>query len=104
MKFALATLLAAGFMASGALAAEHTVSQERKKFSERKMTIAVGDTVNFVNNDKITHNVYSSSSGHKFDMGAQAPGTAAKHTFSKPGKVKVRCAIHPKMKITLKVE
>ena len=103
MKYALATLLAASFMAGGALAAEHTITQERKKFSHRKMSIAVGDTINFVNNDKITHNVHSGSKGHKFDLGAQAPGSATKYTFAKAGKVKIRCAIHPKMKITIKV-
>lgn len=87
-----------------AIAEEITISQEDKAFSEKEVTIAVGDSINFANNDKKTHNVYSRSKGHKFDIGAQRPGTSASHTFSAPGKVKVRCAIHPRMKLTVNVE
>jgi len=85
-------------------AAELTITQEDKAFSEKEVTIAVGDTIHFENNDKTTHNVYSRSKGHKFDIGAQRPGTSESHMFSAPGKVKVRCAIHPRMKLTVKVE
>lgn len=87
-----------------AMAEELTITQENKTFSEKEVKIAVGDTINFANNDKTTHNVYSRSKGHKFDMGAQRPGTSEAHTFTTPGKVKVRCAIHPRMKLTVKVE
>lgn len=87
-----------------AVAEELTITQEGKAFSEKEVTIAVGDTINFANNDKKTHNVYSRSKGHKFDIGAQRPGTSASHTFTAPGKVKVRCAIHPRMKLTVNVE
>ena len=81
-----------------------TIIQEKKTFSKKEVTIAVGDTINFANDDKKTHNVYSRSKGHKFDIGAQRPGTSASHTFTAPGKVKVRCAIHPRMKLTVNVE
>ncbi|MGI9489922.1 MAG: cupredoxin domain-containing protein [Geminicoccaceae bacterium] len=81
-----------------------TIIQESKAFSKKNVNISVGDTINFANNDKKTHNVYSRSKGHKFDIGAQRPGTSASHTFTAPGKVKVRCAIHPRMKLTVNVE
>ncbi|MDJ0639206.1 MAG: plastocyanin/azurin family copper-binding protein [Paracoccaceae bacterium] len=99
---AVGTLLA---IATAAYAStEHKIMQAGKKFSERRITISVGDTLNFVNDDGTTHNVHSNSAGHEFDLGAQAPGTESSHVFSKPGKVKVRCAIHPKMKIDVNVE
>lgn len=85
-------------------AGELTIAQEGKAFSEKEVNITVGDSINFVNNDKKTHNVYSRSKGHKFDIGAQRPGTSASHMFIAPGKVKVRCAIHPRMKLTVNVE
>lgn len=87
-----------------ALAADHVITQNGKKFSERKLTIAAGDTVTFVNDDKTTHNVHSTTEGHQFDLGAQAPGDSYSSVFDQPGKVKVRCAIHPKMKLQVTVE
>lgn len=90
--------------ASAALAGEHTVSQAGKKFSERKMTVSVGDTITFLNDDGTTHNVHSNTSGFEFDLGAQAPGTSQSHVFDQKGELKVRCAIHPKMKMTVVVE
>lgn len=98
---AAAALLAAG--ATPALA-EVTIHQKGKKFSEKSITVAAGTTVNFVNDDKVAHNVYSRSSAGKFDTGAQQPGTTLSHVFDKPGKVKVRCAIHPRMKLTVNVQ
>lgn len=87
-----------------AIADEYIVSQENKQFSERRITVSVGDTISFVNNDGTTHNVHSNTTGHEFDLGAQAPGEATAYLFSNPGTVKVRCAIHPKMKIIVTVE
>ncbi len=83
---------------------EVVVSQNGKKFSEKKVTLKAGDTIRFVNADDIVHNVRSATSGHEFDLGAQQPGTEIAHTFSKRGKVKVRCAIHPRMKMSVVVE
>lgn len=94
----------ASLLASVALADEVVISQQGKAFSEKKVSLKVGDTISFVNDDEITHNVYSRSKGHKFDTGAQRPGTSVSHQFTAPGKVKVRCAIHPRMKLTVNVE
>ncbi len=87
-----------------ATAAERVVLEEKKKFSEKKLALKAGDKVTFVNKDQFAHNVYSKSKGHEFDLGAQGPDTSDSVTFSKPGKIKVRCAIHPKMKLTITVK
>ena len=89
---------------SSASAEEHVVTQAGKEFSERRLTIAVGDSITFMNDDSTTHNVHSSTEGHEFDLGAQAPGESASQVFTTAGKAKVRCAIHPKMKIDVTVE
>ena len=92
------------FISGGAVkAAEHVVTQKTKKFDTKKLSINKGDSVKFVNADSITHNVHSRSPGGKFDLGAQKPGTASSRTFDKAGKFKIRCAIHPKMKVTITV-
>lgn len=100
------TLVAASllFAAVPAFAQDNTITQAGKKFSERRITIAVGEAIIFVNDDKTTHNVHSTTSGQEFDLGAQAPGETSTHVFDKPGTAKVRCAIHPKMKIDVIVE
>ena len=87
-----------------AMAEEVVINQKGKKFSERKIEIHVGDSVRFVNDDSAVHNVHSTTAGQAFDLGAQKTGTEVVHVFSKPGKAKVRCAIHPKMKMTVVVE
>jgi plastocyanin len=92
------------FVTSAAWAGDITITQRDKAFSEKEVTIKAGDTVHFVNEDSITHNVYSRTKGHKFDVGAQRTGTTSPHTFASAGKVKVRCAIHPRMKLTVNVE
>jgi plastocyanin len=103
--------LLAGFVAVAlvsqigtAMAAEHSVSQKGMKFTPSKLTIKPGNTVVFANNSTMTHNVYSRSGKNKFDTGALKPGASGKQTFAAAGSVRVRCAIHPKMKLKLTVK
>jgi len=98
-------MMAGAWIATSAFGADEiVVNQKGKAFSEKQITLKAGDTISFVNDDDITHNVYSRSKGHRFDIGAQRPGTVVGHQFTEPGKVKVRCAIHPRMKLTVNVE
>ncbi|MDD9917836.1 MAG: plastocyanin/azurin family copper-binding protein [Rhodospirillaceae bacterium] len=90
--------------AGHALAAETVINQAGKKFDQKKVTINAGDSIKFVNNDKVAHNVHSTSKGAKFDLGAQKPGSSSSYKFAKAGKYKVRCAIHPKMKLKVTVK
>lgn len=101
---ALLGLIAACVAVNGAIADEMTITQQDKKFSESDVTIKAGDSITFVNNDTVTHNIYSRSKGSRFDSGAQAPNDSLTHQFSSPGQVKIRCAIHPRMKLTVNVE
>ena len=85
-----------------ASATQITITQKAKKFDIKKVTLKAGDSIKFVNADSITHNIYSRK-GLKFDLGAQKPGTSSTKVFDKAGKFKVRCAIHPKMKVIVSV-
>ena len=97
-------VLCGGLIATQVWAADHTVSQKGKKFMPAELSIKVGDTVTFVNDDDTQHNVFSSSATQKFNSGAQKPGDKLSQKFEKAGTVDVRCAIHPTMalKITVK--
>jgi plastocyanin len=94
-------ILAAGGAVCGA--ADHVVDQKERLFSETDLSVKVGDTVTFQNSDPITHNVFSSTPGLEFDIRRQAPGEKSTIPFTKEGVVEVRCSIHPKMKMLIRV-
>lgn len=92
------TLAAAVAHAEGA-----TVYQEDKKFSDTEVTIKSGQSVVFANKDPITHNVYSKTPGMSFDLKTQKPGESSEVKFDHAGESEVQCAIHPQMKMKIKV-
>lgn len=85
-------------------ATDHTVTQKGKLFSTEELTIAVGDSVVFKNDDDTSHNVFTASEALKFNLGIQKPGTDSKQKFENAGTFEVRCAIHPKMKLRVVVK
>jgi len=80
-----------------------TVYQEDKKFSDPEVTIKAGQSVIFANKDPITHNVYSKTPGMSFDLKTQKPGETSEVKFDHVGESEVQCAIHPQMKMKIKV-
>jgi len=99
-------LLAASFLAGAvvaAFAAEKTITQKGRMFSVADITIKTGDTLVFFNDDNVAHNIYSESPGNDFNLGSQAPGSSVPVTFDKSGEVDIQCAIHPLMKMKVKV-
>jgi len=101
MMLALVIALASGSLV--AFAAERSITQKGKAFSESAITIIRGDVVVFVNDDSVTHNVMSTDSGNEFNIGSQAPGVSTPVTFDKSGEFTILCAIHPRMKLMVKV-
>ena len=84
-------------------AASHVVTQKGKVFAPGAVTVRVGDAVSFKNDDDVTHNAFSTSKGNEFNSKVQLPGSASSVTFKEAGTVEVRCAFHPKMKLTVVV-
>jgi plastocyanin len=99
-KLLLAALVSLPFTA---LAAETEVDQKGNHFSRSSLKVKVGDTIAFKNSDAHFHNVFSLSEGHDFDLGSHGHGQTRKHTFRKPGKVDIECAIHANMKLTVEI-
>jgi plastocyanin len=102
--------LIAAFLAGGAMAytvvayaADHTITQKGKVFSQADITIKVGDALVFVNDDTVPHNVMSMDPENKFNLGSLRPGSSTPVTFKTAGDVNVICAIHPSMKMHVKV-
>lgn len=96
-------MLAISLMATPAFA-EEVINQKGKAFSKDKVTISAGTKMTFINDDTVAHNVYTIVGGEKQDLGLQKPGEQGDITFDSPGRYRVRCAIHPKMKMTVTVE
>ena len=82
----------------------HLVGQKDKAFSAETLTIKVGDSVEFRNDDPYFHNVYSLSDLKTFDLGSYAQGDSRTVTFDEAGVVDVECAIHPNMLMTITIE
>jgi plastocyanin len=77
--------------------ARATIDQRERRFHPRVLVVAPGTTVEFPNNDSTLHNVRSSSSAHRFDLGLYAPGESRSTVFPAPGIVKIMCTAHPEM-------
>jgi plastocyanin len=84
-------------------AAAHSVSQKGKAFAPATLAVKAGETLTFRNDDDVTHNAFSTSKGNEFNSKVQLPGNASSVTFKEAGTVDVRCAFHPKMKLTVVV-
>ena len=79
------------------------VSMEGIAFQPAEVTVGVGDTVTWTNNDSVGHDVTadSFSSG---DPGAMAGGDTFEHTFEEAGTFDYVCTVHPGMEGTVVVE
>jgi plastocyanin len=95
--------LALTMMCGAAGAAEHVVAQKGKAFSVKKISVKVGDSVKFVNEDPFSHNVFSLSDAKSFDLGSYGQGGSKSIVFDKAGTVEVECAVHPDMKLVIEV-
>ncbi len=98
------TVLSIATAASVAWAASVTVIQKGRSFGSEEISIRVGDEVTFVNDDVYPHNVYTESSAGSFDIGLQKPGEDRAVTFQSAGVFDIRCRIHPKMGMTVRVD
>lgn len=77
--------------------------QKNKQFGPRVLVLVRGTVVDFPNDDRIMHNVYSRSTGNAFDLGHYKKGESKQVTFNKSGAVDVYCNIHPNMSASLLV-
>jgi plastocyanin len=67
------------------------------------VAVPVGSTVEFPNDDPISHNLFSLSSPNTFDLGLYRKGAGKSHTFNAPGIVSVYCNVHPGMSAVIHV-
>lgn len=73
------------------------LDQRNETFVPHVLPIVAGTTVDFPNNDRTYHNVFSLSKTKTFDLGRYAAGHSKAVRFDKPGIVRVFCDIHSHM-------
>jgi plastocyanin len=79
------------------------VLQQGAIFTPHILPVLVGTTVEWPNNDKILHNVFSFSEAKPFDLGLYKEPDVGRVTFDKPGRVDVFCSIHTRMSCVILV-
>jgi plastocyanin len=100
-------LLGIGLLALGevAIAAQSfRVSQKGRAFNLKEITIALGDTVLFGNDDDFIHQIYVKSDNFNVDTAESYPGNSMPVVFTKRGTFEVHCHIHPKMGLVVTVK
>ena len=79
----------------------HTVLIEGMRYQPEELTVAVGDTVVWINRDMVPHTATSASG--RFDSNEIAPGKSWTHTVRATGEFAYICTYHPLMKAVLRV-
>jgi hypothetical protein len=80
-----------------------SMRQKDLTFTPGVMVVVKGTTIEFPNDDKVFHNVFSVSKAARFDLGLYKSGTTKAVTFKQAGVIDVYCNIHPQMVAKIKV-
>ncbi len=79
------------------------IRQKDLAFEPELSVIQTGTSIEFPNEDKVFHNVFSVSKSARFDLGLYKNGASKTVTFNRPGTVDVFCNIHPQMVAKVKI-
>jgi plastocyanin len=79
------------------------IAQKNKTFAPNLRVIVAGQSIQFTNDDKVVHNVFSTSKARPFDIGKPRVGETRSVKFPNPGLVDVYCNIHETMSATVLV-
>ena len=71
-----------------------------RKFQPAVLTVKVGDTVEWRNDDIVPHTA-TSTEPNKFDSGILLVGSSWKYVVTKRGTYSYNCTLHPNMTATL---
>lgn len=97
-----AAVLVAWISAGAVLAADHAVTIEGFAFSPSTVTVQVGDSVTWTNQDSTAHT--ATAGDGSFDTESLGTGESSTITFATAGTYAYACAIHPTMTGSVVVE
>jgi plastocyanin len=83
-----------------------TVGQHGLLLSQSSASLAKGDRIIFTNEDDVIHNIHIFGPGpdESMDLGLQKPRATLSYRFDKAGAYRVRCNIHPSVKMAVTVK
>ncbi|MGZ8375933.1 MAG: cupredoxin domain-containing protein [Gemmatirosa sp.] len=73
------------------------IAMRGREFLPHVLTVPVGSTVGFPNQDPFSHNVFSNVDQGPFDLGLYRRGSTRSATFARAGVYPIYCNIHSKM-------
>jgi plastocyanin len=74
------------------------MDQRAKEFIPKILPVLVGTTVDFLNSDPFSHNVFTPDKcAGKFNLGSWPTGEAKSYTFTEPCEGVMLCNVHPEM-------
>ena len=91
-------------VAAPAEAAEHVIRMAGQQYQPAEIMAAQGDSLRFVNDDDVAHEVFVPTVGFGLDLGKQEPGEEKAITLAKEGSFEVECVLHPNMLLTVTVD
>jgi len=94
-------VLLAGLLCGTEKPAGHEVSIRNLRFEPAELTIKVGETVKWTNDDDRDHTVMSRDKETKFKSPILHQGDTWQMTFDKAGKFSYGCRLHPRMRGTV---
>jgi plastocyanin len=105
--FALALVLCSAIatfadQSSAPTPAPYVIQISNNAFSPDSLTVPVGSTVTWKNEDPYAHTV-TMQGKNGFDSGSLDSGKTFSHTFTAPGSYSYFCAVHPSMTATITV-
>jgi plastocyanin len=106
IRIAIAIAILMGLVVAVPAAATITVIQRGLALNMASVSVAKGDRINFTNDDDVIHNIhiFGPGSDDSADLGLQKPGKLLSYKFDKAGAYKVRCNIHPSVKMAVTVK
>jgi plastocyanin len=106
IRLAAAIAFLMGIIVAVQAAATITVSQRGLMLSRSSASLATGDRIIFTNEDDVIHNIHIFGPGDddSKDLGLQKPGVTLTYKFDKAGPYRVRCNIHPSVKMAVTVK
>ena len=106
IRLSVAIAILMGLVAAAPAASTITIIQRGLALNMASVSLVHGDRLNFTNDDDVIHNIHIFGPGESdsTDLGLQKPGKILSYKFDKSGAYRVRCNIHPSVKMAVTVK
>jgi plastocyanin len=105
IRFTVAAAILMGLVVAVPAATTITIIQRGLALDRASVSLTKGDRLSFSNDDDVIHNIHIFGPGAEdsADLGLQKPGKMLSYKFDKNGAYRVRCNIHPSVKMAVTV-